>query len=116
MALFNLGDFVLHSGARSGFKIDCDALADEGIKALAAMIRQMVGEFCSVEGVPTGGLRLATALQPLCGRRMCHLIVDDVLTSGASMEQARQAHGGQGPAGRPGIVGAVVFARDQCPL
>src|SRR5690349_2104713 len=120
MSLFNLGDFTLHSGVATKWKIDCDALSDDDISALAIMIFDMVGPFMSVEGIPTGGLRLAKALEPLAGRRSglsrnIHLIVDDVLTTGGSMERAKKRHSGQGPAGRPGIQGVVIFARGKCP-
>lgn len=111
MNLFQRGNFTLSSGAVSGYKIECDALSDADWEALALMVREMVGMFSSVEGVPRGGLKLAERLQPFC-RPGCfrHLIVDDVLTTGRSMEVA--AHGVN--LGNP-VIGAVVFARGQCP-
>lgn len=99
--LFTFGDFTLHGGERSCWKIDCDALTDGDLVTLARMIADAMPTFGSVEGVPRGGLRIAEALQahvtagPL-------LIVDDVFTTGASMEAHR--------AGRFAI-GAVIFAR-----
>jgi hypothetical protein len=50
-----------------------------------------------------------------------HLIVDDVLTTGGSMERLREERRKLLPPGtmvEPGnwIVGAVVFSRGQCPL
>lgn len=116
MNLFQLGDFTLNSGAKSKWKLECDALSDGGIAALAEMIRQLVGPFGGVEGVPRGGLRLEAALKPYAGLDGPHLIVDDVLTTGGSMEKMRKSLPIQGPAGRPGVIGAVVFARGQCPL
>lgn len=112
MNLFQLGNFTLASGVASPWKIDCDALTDEDIRTLAEMIRQMVGLFSSVEGVPRGGLRLAEALNPFCdiGYGSRHLIVDDVLTSGGSMERALQDCLSHAPK-----VGAVIFARGECP-
>jgi len=59
MNLFQLGDFTLNSGAKSVWKIDCDALSDGDIAALARMVQILVGPFHSVEGIPRGGLRLA---------------------------------------------------------
>ena len=103
MNLFQLGDFSLHSGAKSNWKIDCDALTDADWATLAWIIQTRV-KFGAVEGVPRGGLKLAAALLnyqtsgPL-------LIVDDVLTTGGSMEKQR--------AGREAI-GYVVFARGHC--
>ena len=123
--MFQLGDFTLSSGARSKWKIECDAWTDEDVCALAQMIRQLVGPFSSVEGVPRGGLRLAEALKPFSslGADAPILIVDDVLTTGKSLEKAKAAYLGSIPEGgmlyeRRGshmLVGAVVFARGQCP-
>ena len=62
MALFSLSPFTSSAGVTLPFKIECDALTDDDIETLAEMIRQMVGPFSSVEGVPRGGLRLAAAL------------------------------------------------------
>lgn len=99
--LFRCGHFTLASGAASGFKIDCDALTDEDIECLAALIAERVPAFASVEGVPTGGLRLASALQQYAGGGGL-LIVDDVWTTGASMRRQRGGRDAQG---------AVIFAR-----
>lgn len=118
MNLFQLGDFTLNSGAPSKWKLECDALTGEDVSALAEMIRQMVGPFGSVEGVPRGGLRLATALQPFTGLDGPHLIVDDVLTTGNSVETLRNERiegRGYENVGQRKIIGAVVFARGQCP-
>jgi len=104
MTLFKRGDFQLHSGDLSSWKIDCDALTDEDIETLAWMIADRF-MFGSVEGVPSGGLRLAEALARWA-RTGKLLIVDDVLTTGASMEEQR--------AGREAI-GVVIFARRACP-
>lgn len=108
MSLFKMGNLRLSSGASSSWKIDMGACTDQDIATLAWMINLMVGEFGSVEGVPTGGLRLAKALEYYAFDGP-HLIVDDVLTSGGSMEKARKQ------VSDPGIVGAVVFARGPCP-
>lgn len=101
MNLFKCGHHILHSGQESWWKIDCDALTGDDIDTLAMLIADLTGPFGSVEGVPQGGLRLATRLRQYqtAGRL---LIVDDVWTTGASMEEWR--------AGREAI-GAVIFAR-----
>lgn len=110
MNLFQLGDFTLNSGAKSRWKLECDALSDKDIECLALMIKQLVGQFSSVEGVPRGGLRLAAALEPHRDLAGPHLIVDDVLTTGGSMERALLKHE------KSKRIGAVIFARGQCPL
>ena len=104
MPLFQSGDFTLHSGGRSPFKIDCDALSSDDLCALAALVAKTI-QFGMVEGVPRGGLRFAWILQnyltdgPL-------LIVDDVLTTGTSMEEYRNDRE---------AIGVVLFARGPCP-
>lgn len=104
-ALFQRGDFTLHSGEKSGIKIDCDALTDTDLDTIAWMLVGRLPAFGSVEGVPQGGLRLARILERYT--TMGHpLIVDDVYTTGASMEAQRgdrMAHG------------AVIFARREPP-
>ena len=107
MSLFKLGDFTLYSGAKSVFKIDCDALTDEDWDTLAYLINQRC-KFSSVLGVPNGGLKLEAALQKYVTIGPA-LIVDDVLTTGTSMDEARhnspyKSH-----------IGYVVFARSKCP-
>jgi hypothetical protein len=117
--LFQLGDFTLSSGAKSKWKLECDALGDDDWRALAEMIRQLVGPFSSVEGVPRGGLKLAELLRPHAELAGPHLIVDDVLTSGGSMERLRERRRGENTFSSgyegPEFAGAVVFARGQCP-
>lgn len=100
MPLFKLGNCLLSSGDRSLYKIECDALTDADWDCLAALIAAHIN-FGSVEGVPRGGLKLAERLQlhVTTGRL---LIVDDVYTTGQSMEYQR--------AGRDAI-GVCVFAR-----
>lgn len=106
-SLFKSGTFHLHSGELSEWKIDCDALTDDDLDTLAQMIGRRVGKFSVAEGVPNGGLRLAAALNRRFAKNDAPvLIVDDVLTTGASMEAQR--------AGREAN-GAVIFARGPVP-
>ena len=128
MPLFSSGDFLLSSGRHSEFKIDCDNLLESDIKTLAWMISEMVGPFSEVQGVPSGGMILANFMTTyaipsqvdhpdprMWGRR---LIVDDVLTTGGSMERARQAHLESQPEAvraKHMVIGAVIFSRGQCP-
>lgn len=105
MNLFQLGDFVLASGAASRWIIDCRALTPSSWEALAFMLMEILPPFGSVEGVPRGGLPLAEALRPYATTGPL-LLADDVFTTGGSMERHR--------AGRDAI-GAVVFARNPTP-
>ncbi len=98
--LFEAGYFRLHSGEETTWRINCEVLSDDDVRTLAAIIASHC-TFGSVEGVPTGGLRLAEALRPLATTGPL-LIVDDVLTTGSSMEEHR--------AGRDAI-GYVIFDR-----
>lgn len=93
MNLFNYdkNKFKLHSGRKSDFKIDCDALTDEDLAALAKKVSQSHLRFREVIGIPKGGLRFAEALKPYCRRRGDILIVDDVYTSGGSMRDFMEA-------------------------
>lgn len=105
MNLFNVGTFLLNSGRTSKFKVDCDALWDEDIQALAKIIHDNIPQFAWVEGVPTGGLRLAAALEQYArpSETTVGLIVDDVLTTGGSMERQRDF--------RHPVIGVVIFNR-----
>ena len=107
--LFKSGNFTLSSGVMSKFKIDCDALSDEDIETLAKMVSD-VYSFGVVLGIPTGGLRLAYALkQYAISSSDTILIVDDVLTTGNSMERAFKQFQPEY------VMGVVIFARSKCP-
>jgi hypothetical protein len=103
--LFRTGDFRLASGAASRWKIDCEALTPADWDSLALMLRDRLGPFGAVEGVPSGGLRLAEAMAAYATAGPL-LVVDDVWTTGGSWERWR--------AGRE-AVGAAVFARGPVP-
>lgn len=103
-ALFQRGEHQLHSGGSSRWLIDVDALSDESIEAAAEWLASLLPPFGSVVGIPEGGLRLAKAMEKHATEGPV-LIVDDVLTTGASMETEREGH----------EIGAVLFARGPCP-
>jgi len=93
MNLFQLGNFKLHSGAHTNFKIECDALTAEDWDALAFLLIMRIGRFSTVVGVPTGGEQFAKALHSYRTSNIdTHsnnpfpvLVVDDVLTTGNSI-------------------------------
>lgn len=103
MNLFQFGPVTLASGRTSMFKVECDALTDDDWRCLAYMLFDRLPPFGRVEGVPRGGLKLAEHLAVYVRPCETLLIVDDVYTSGGSMERHRN--------GREAI-GAVVFARE----
>jgi len=103
--MFVLEDFKSHSGFILPFKIECDNLTYKDWECLAWIVSSMVGSFGSVEGVPRGGLLLANRLKDYITEGPL-LIVDDVFTTGASMEQQRNKRYAKG---------AVVFARTTPP-
>lgn len=94
-------------------KIDCDALATVEIEWCASYIARRV-KFFQVIPIPNGGNRLAEALQKYCSDTPeidPILIVDDVLTTGKSMELAMELASWKGK--HP--IGYVIFARGPLP-
>ena len=111
--LFQQGTFKLHSGEVSNLKIECDALTTEDWDTLAKLIAQNMF-FTEVIGIERGGLPLAKALEKYIGHRegsKIVLIADDVLTTGESMEKAKEQVKGR----VRDVFGVVVFARRKCP-
>lgn len=111
MGLFEKINFISHSGLELDFKIECDALDDHDWQTLAHIIgkKYMFGE---IVAIPNGGLKLGDELT-------CYtdsysdtiLIVDDVLTTGNSMEAAYKEIKEESPSAK--IKGVVVFARSK---
>ena len=108
--LFKWGDFRSHSGLTLPFKIECDALNEFDIACIADFIAFKTS-FGSVEGVSRGGLRLAAALEQYAEREPPFnvLIVDDVLTTGRSMEERKAIQR------QSNVIGYVIFARIELP-
>ena len=106
--LFIDGLFISHSGKELEFKIEADALSDRTIETIAKIIKRKK-LFSEVYGIPTGGERLAKALEKYAHPEGGLLIVDDVLTTGDSMEKAKHKFG------RLNTAGAVIIARGPCP-
>lgn len=108
--LFQQKNITLHSGVKSDFKIECDILTDSDIETLAYLISQKF-EFSYVYGIPNGGIRLKEALSKYCDPKHTNkrLLVDDVLTTGGSMEDWKRSFDGVP------VQGVVIFARGKCP-
>jgi len=109
MSLFIRQNIILHSGQKSDFKIECEALTDEDIETLAYLISKKF-RFSRVIGIVRGGMRLMLAMEQYISpeEKFPVLIVDDVLTTGGSMEDAKKK------LGEP-CLGVVIYARGECP-
>ena len=105
MDLFQGGYFKLHSGRISKFKIECDALTDEDWETMAGIVGKKL-LFRDVIGIPTGGTKFAEKLDKYAKPEsdLPILVVDDVFTSGKSMERVRAELGNN-------VIGVVLFAR-----
>jgi orotate phosphoribosyltransferase len=110
MTIFINESFVSHSGRRLPWKLDLDGFTEDDWNAIAEIIAERY-RFGAVYGVPRGGIRLAMALERYIKPHGYQtLIVDDVLTTGRSMEHARA-----GMDYYPNVFGVVVIARGRCP-
>ena len=115
MNLFKSINFKSHSGLDLTWKIDMDALDDFDWFTIKKMILEITPPFREAVGIPRGGVKLGDLLNehatgkeedPIC-------IVDDVLTTGESMEYFLSQYQRNR---RPfTAIGWVVFARAQCP-
>ena len=115
MNLFQSINFKSHSGLDLEWKIDMDALDDPDWFTITKMIIEITPPFREAVGIPSGGVKLGGLLNqhatgkdedPIC-------IVDDVLTTGESMEYFLSQYQRNR---RPfTAIGWVVFARTRCP-
>lgn len=104
--LFERKNFTSHAGLNLDWKIECDRLSDEDLETLAFLISKKF-DFTDVYGVPRGGIRFAEALKKYVSEKSeTILIVDDVMTTGTSMEEARKLF----PSGLK-VQGIVIFNR-----
>lgn len=102
--LFTPGPFRGTNGVWLPNKVECDALSKQDMETIAKVYAQ-THRFREVKGVPSGGLRLAKALERFASSEGPRLLVDDVYTTGGSMrKQAAQLGWGTD------WVGFVIFA------
>ena len=113
--LFQSVNLKSHSGLDLTWKIEMDALQDGEWFTIKKMIMERTPPFKEAVGIPRGGIKLGDLLNehstgreedPIC-------IVDDVLTTGSSMEYfLNQYERNRRPFT---AIGWVVFARNPCP-
>ena len=115
MDLFQSVNFKSHSGLNLTWKIEMDALSEQDWFTIKKMIMEITPPFREAVGIPRGGVKLGDLLNEHAtgkeGDPIC--IVDDVLTTGGSMEYfLTQYQRNRRPFT---AIGWVVFARTQCP-
>ena len=115
MDLFQSVNFKSHSGLNLTWKIEMDALSEQDWFTIKKMIMEITPPFREAVGIPLGGVKLGDLLNEHAtgkeGDPIC--IVDDVLTTGGSMEYfLTQYQRNRRPFT---AIGWVVFARTQCP-
>ena len=95
--LFQKINFTSHSGLDLTWKIEMDALSREDWECISHMIIELSPPFKEAVGIPRGGTKLGKLLNlhgtgkredPIC-------IVDDVLTTGGSMEEFKTKRQGE---------------------
>ena len=112
--LFIEEDFIGHSGGELHWKIEMDALDDAEWKCISRMIIEYQQEpFQAAIGIPRGGLKLSGYLHEYSTQNPAdpYLIVDDVMTTGGSMEEYKKEHFND-----KYVIGWVVFARSKVPI
>ena len=115
--LFTAGDFISHAGLPLKWKIECDAIRPEEWDCLAKMIMDyQTIPFRHVEGIPRGGVSLATALNKYATNDENDqiMVVDDVWTTGTSFKDyIKENHPGTLKAE---IIKWCIFARRPIPV
>ena len=113
MNIFQQVDFKSHAGLDLRWKIECDGVSKKEWKCLAEMILDYEKRpFQSAIGIPRGGVMLGSFLNQYSTQKLDdpYLIVDDVLTTGGSMEDFRTSYFRNRDT-KTGSFGWVVFAR-----
>jgi len=111
MNIFQEVDFKSHSGLDLSWKIECDGVSKKEWKCLTEMIMDYEKRpFQSAIGIPRGGVVLGSYLNQYSTENPDDpiLIVDDVLTTGGSMEEFKRERMFRNPTK---YIGWVVFAR-----
>jgi hypothetical protein len=107
--MFHWEPFVSHSGLKLDWKIRCEHLTPGDWNSVATLVASRI-KFHDVVGVPRGGLPFKDELVPFTSPKTdstVFLIVDDVFTTGTSMEEMKFKTGLH----RCEVVGVVLFSR-----
>ena len=114
MDLFQSVNFRSHSSLDLTWKIEMDALTAPEWYTLSQMILDLSSPFREAIGIPRGGMELGTRLNQYGTGNPDDpiLIVDDVLTTGGSMEDFKRKRVFRNPTK---YIGWVVFARGYPP-
>ena len=89
MGIFQQYNFTSHSGLSLDWKIECNELDNEDYRTLAHLVAKKY-KFYEAIGIPHGGEPFAMALNEYIREESDNLlIVDDILTTGKSMEEMR---------------------------
>lgn len=114
ISLFMQKRFQMHSGGFSDFKLECDGLTTQDWETLAFLISRKY-TFGGVYGIPTGAVPFQKALEKYVTEGdKTFLLVDDVFTTGGSMNEAlEQIKEDVYAKGFEKIQGMVVFSRGQ---
>ena len=112
--LFQSINFKSHSGLDLNWKIECEGLSYLEWFTISKMIMEVTLPFRKAVGIPEGGIKLANLLNEHATENMNDpiCIVDDVLTTGNSMEDFLEKYRQKNPYD---YIGWVVFARGKCP-
>lgn len=90
----------------SFWKIECDVLSDKDLHTLSLIAKEVLPQYSVTIGIPQGGLALARHMEKFTTHGPA-LIVDDVFTTGDSMNRMRNVC--------PDAHGLVIFARGPVP-
>ena len=112
--LFQSVNFKSHSGLDLTWKIEMDALTADEWNTIAKMIVEYSSPFSEAIGIPSGGVKLAELLNEYATKDPAHpiCIVDDVLTTGMSMDEFKTKRQWRNPTQ---YIGWVVFSRNKPP-
>lgn len=114
MTLFVKKHFISHNNLPLSWKVECDALNPDDWEWAAARTAERFS-FCDVYGIPQGGTIFEKHLRPyIRPDGDFFLIVDDVLTTGDSMDEAR--HATRTRHSELPRIGVVLFARVRPPV